>query len=406
MSYDAEAFDAFEAAGWAEKDAGAYDMLLGRVTQRFAEPLLDAVDAGPGMRLLDLATGPGYVAGRAVARGAEAVGLDRSEAMLEFARQHVPGVEFVRGDVTDVPFDDGSFDAVTGAFLLLHLGEPERAGEEAARVLVPGGAVAFTVWDVPSRGRWLGVLVDAIDDVGVSPSAAVPAGPPFFRFADEAELTELLTGAGLTDPVMQTVETRAGGRKCGRALERTHCRGRAHARGRARSERRRAACDPSSLRRIARRPRRRRRLRGVGVGQARLGAKAVIDRERLVADALAAVSIPSFTGSEEAMAALVRGAVRGARARRPVAAGRGRARERARDPRRHRRRADADVQRAHGHVVLRPRAVAGRDPRLPAGGLRARRADLRARDLEHEGRARRLPRGGAGARRYAADAAT
>ena len=206
MSYDAEAFDAFEAAGWAEKDAGAYDMLLGRVTQRFAEPLLDAVGAGPGMRLLDLATGPGYVAGRAVARGAEAVGLDRSEAMLEFARQHVPGVEFVRGDVTDVPFDDGSFDAVTGAFLLLHLGEPERAGEEAARVLVPGGAVAFTVWDVPARGRWLGVLVDAIGDVGVSPSSAVPEGPPFFRFADDGELTELLTGAGLTDPLMQTVE--------------------------------------------------------------------------------------------------------------------------------------------------------------------------------------------------------
>ena len=206
MSYDVEAFDAFEAAGWAEKDAGAYDKLLGRVTERFAEPLLDAVEAGPGMRLLDLATGPGYVAGRAVARGAEAVGLDRSEAMLEFAREHVPGVEFVRGDVTDVPFEDESFDAVTGAFLLLHLGEPEQAGAEAARVLEPGGAAAFTVWDVPSRGRWLGVLVDAIDDVGVSAPAGVPAGPPFFRFADEAELTTLITGSGLTDAAVRTVE--------------------------------------------------------------------------------------------------------------------------------------------------------------------------------------------------------
>lgn len=206
MSYDPEAFDVFEAAGWAEKDAGAYDMLLGRVTERFAEPLLDAVGAGPGTRLLDLATGPGYVAGRAVARGAEAVGLDRSEAMLAFAREHVPGVEFVRGDVTDVPFEDESFDAVTGAFLLLHLGEPERAGAEAARVLEPGGAAAFTVWDVPSRGRWLGVLVDAIEDVGVSAPADVPAGPPFFRFADEAELTELIAGAGLADPAVDAVE--------------------------------------------------------------------------------------------------------------------------------------------------------------------------------------------------------
>ncbi len=206
MSYDPERFDAFEAAGWAEKDAGAYDLLLGRVTERCAEPLLDAVGAGRGTRLLDLATGPGYVAGRAVARGAEAVGLDLSEGMLEFARAHVSGVEFVRGDVTAVPFEDESFDAVTAAFLLLHLAKPERAAAEAARVLESGGAVAFTVWDLPSRGRWLGVLVDAIEEVGVSAPDDVPAGPAFFRFADEAELTALMTGAGLADPAVRTVE--------------------------------------------------------------------------------------------------------------------------------------------------------------------------------------------------------
>ena len=173
---------------------------------RLADPLLDAVEAGPGTQLLDLATGPGYVAGRAVARGAEAVGVDLSEVMLEFAREHVPGVEFVRGDVTALPFEDESFNAVTAAFLLLHLADPERASAEAARVLEPGGAVAFTVWDVPARGRWLGVLVDAIDEVGISAPAAVPAGPPFFRFADDGELTQLLAGAGLADPVVRNVE--------------------------------------------------------------------------------------------------------------------------------------------------------------------------------------------------------
>lgn len=206
MSYDPVAFDAFEAAGWAEKDVDAYDMLLGRVTKRLAEPLLDAVSAGAGARLLDLATGPGYVAGRAVARGAKAVGLDLSEGMLEFARRHVPGVEFVRGDVTALPFEDESFNAVTAAFVLLHLAEPERAAAEAARVLEPGGAVAFTVWNVPARGRWLGVVVDAIEEVGVAAPNDVPAGPPFFRFADEKELTQLITGAGLADAAVRTVE--------------------------------------------------------------------------------------------------------------------------------------------------------------------------------------------------------
>jgi hypothetical protein len=59
---------------------------------------------------------------------------------------------------------------------------------------------------VPARGRWLGVLVDAIEEVGVSSPADVPAGPPFFRFADETELTQLITDAGLADPAVRTVE--------------------------------------------------------------------------------------------------------------------------------------------------------------------------------------------------------
>ena len=77
-----------------------------------------------------------------------------------------------------------------------------------------------------------------------------------------------------------------------------------------------------------------------------------------------------------------------------VAAGRGRPRERARHLARHRRRLEPDVQRAHGHLVLGPRAVARRGARLPAERVRARRAALRARHLEHEGRARLLRRGG------------
>ena len=68
---DFDAFDAFEEAGWSTKEAAAYDSLLGRVTSRLADALLDAVGAGPGKRLLDVATGPGYVAASAAGRGAD-----------------------------------------------------------------------------------------------------------------------------------------------------------------------------------------------------------------------------------------------------------------------------------------------------------------------------------------------
>ncbi len=197
--FDAEAFEAFEAKGWTTKEAATYDALAGRVTARVATPLLEAVGAGSGTRLLDVATGPGYVAAEAVERGAEPVGVDFSETMLAHARAHVPGVEFVLGDATALPFEDASFDAVVAAFVLLHLGAPERAVAEAARVLKPGGRAAFTVWDEPSRGRWLGVFFEAFRGAGAQPPPDVPAGPDFFRFADAAEFTALLEGAGLRD---------------------------------------------------------------------------------------------------------------------------------------------------------------------------------------------------------------
>ena len=204
--YDASAFDAFEEVGWATKDADAYDALAGRVTARVAEPLLDAVRVGPGTKVLDVATGPGYVAAKAVERGAEPTGLDLSETMLAHARSHVAGVDFVQGDATALPFADASFDAFVAAFLLLHVGMPERVVAEANRVLRPRGRAAFTVWDEPPRGRWIGVFFKAFMGAVAHPPPDVPAGPNFFGLANEAEFTALLEGASLTEVEVDTVE--------------------------------------------------------------------------------------------------------------------------------------------------------------------------------------------------------
>jgi SAM-dependent methyltransferase len=204
--YDPDAFDAYEVRGWATKEAARYDELAGRVTSQVADVLLDAVGVEAGMRVLDVATGPGYVAGRAHARGARATGLDFSETMLTLARERHPHAQFTRGDATALPFAAGSFDAVVGAFVLLHLGRPERAAAEAFRVLARGGRAAFSVWGLPSEGRWLGVLLDALADTGAGPPAEIPPGPAIFRFADDAEFTGLLVGAGFADVAVKTAE--------------------------------------------------------------------------------------------------------------------------------------------------------------------------------------------------------
>ena len=202
---DADAFNAFEAAGWEER-ARAYDRFFRSLTSRLAEPLLDAASVVGGTRVLDIATGPGYVAGRAAARGAEVVGADVAESMLELARELQPGVEFRQADAHDLPFADGSFDAVVGNFAILHLGRPEQAVAEFVRVLAPGGRLALTVWDAPDRARFLGVLLDAFAEAGATPPEGVPAGPDFFRFANDEEFDALLCDQGLEERLVETIE--------------------------------------------------------------------------------------------------------------------------------------------------------------------------------------------------------
>ena len=155
--------------------------------------------------MLDVATGPGYVAAEAAERGAAIIGLDIAEAMLSLARRRHPQIEFRRGDVEALPFPDGSFDAVVGNFIMLHLGRPEQAAAEFVRVLAPGGRLALTVWDVPEKARLLGVLVDAVAAAEATPPEEIPVGPPIFRFADDREFDRLLGSQGLEDIQVRTI---------------------------------------------------------------------------------------------------------------------------------------------------------------------------------------------------------
>jgi SAM-dependent methyltransferase len=155
--------------------------------------------------VLDVASGPGYVAAKAAERGAAIIGLDIAEAMISLARRLYPQLEFRRGNVEALPFPDRSFDAVVGNFILLHLGRPERAAAEFVRVLAPGGRIALTVWDVPERARLLGVLVDAVAAAGASAPEEIPVGPPIFRFSEEEELARLLRSQGLGGIQVRTI---------------------------------------------------------------------------------------------------------------------------------------------------------------------------------------------------------
>ena len=82
-------------------------------------------------------------------RGADVIGIDRSEEMLIWAKQKVRNerlkVNFQAADAMDLPFPDSSFDGVVSNGLLCFLKEPEMALMEMHRVLKPGGRIVIGV---------------------------------------------------------------------------------------------------------------------------------------------------------------------------------------------------------------------------------------------------------------------
>lgn len=197
-SSEAERLRAFERQGH-DALAGSYHAFFAAVTALATDPLFDEVHLRPGARLLDVASGPGALAAEAANRGARPVGVDLSPRMIELAQGLHPTIEYREADVEHLPFPDDAFDAVVCGFGLGHFPRPELAVAECVRTLSPGGRIAFSWWDDPSRQRIQGIFRDAIAEIGVSALPDVPQGHNVFRFSDSNEFLRLLQAAGLTE---------------------------------------------------------------------------------------------------------------------------------------------------------------------------------------------------------------
>jgi SAM-dependent methyltransferase len=196
-------FHDFEQAGW-ERAADHYGDAFGSLTSQTIPPLLRAAAVGKGTRLLDVASGPGYVAGEAAALGALPVGVDFASEMVVLASRRYPSLTFEQGDAEALRFADRSFDAVTINFGVLHLARPDTALAEAHRVLTPDGRCALTVWAAPDVSVGFGIVLNAIETHGRM-DVPLPAGPPFFRFSDAAEASRSMSAAGFVDARVETV---------------------------------------------------------------------------------------------------------------------------------------------------------------------------------------------------------
>jgi demethylmenaquinone methyltransferase / 2-methoxy-6-polyprenyl-1,4-benzoquinol methylase len=128
-----------------DRIAPVYDamnrVMTAGLDQRWRRLAADAV-VRPSDRVLDACCGTGDLAVAGARAGGRVTGLDFSEAMLERARRKAPELEWVRGDVTAMPFEDGSFDAATVGFGIRNVPDLHAGLSELRRVLRPGGRLA------------------------------------------------------------------------------------------------------------------------------------------------------------------------------------------------------------------------------------------------------------------------
>ncbi|OMC20413.1 methylase [Mycobacterium colombiense] len=160
-------------------------LLQGRLYDDYTEHALRLAGLRPGMRVLDIGSGPGdvsFIAARLVGPTGTVLGVDAAPAMVELARARaaekgLSTVHFMQSAVDSIALDE-PVDAVVGRLILMHLPDPAATLRHLSSFVRPGGVVAFSenditaahgVPDTPLFRRVTGGIVRAFEAMGLSP---------------------------------------------------------------------------------------------------------------------------------------------------------------------------------------------------------------------------------------------
>lgn len=193
-----------------DRIAGVYDVMNSVMTaglhHRWRERAVDLARVGPGSRALDVATGTGDLAIALAARGADVVGSDFSEGMLDRARVKSSAVRWEHGNALELDYPDGAFDAATVGFGARNFSDLGLGLREMTRVVRPGGRVVVLEITTPTRpplstffSLWFDRIVPLLGRVTGEDQAYTYLPSSVKRFPSPRELGTVMVEAGLTD---------------------------------------------------------------------------------------------------------------------------------------------------------------------------------------------------------------
>jgi len=172
--------------------ADRYDLITAVLSYgqdaKWKKKLVSIADVRKGERALDLAAGTGDIAFAVAARGAKTIGLDITHRMLELAHLRQGGqastnpVEFIGGDMINLPFRSSSFDLVTTGYGLRNVPDLSAAIDEIARVLRPGGRLLSLDFNKPENAIVRGAYLAYLTMVGSTLGWLLHRDPDTYRY--------------------------------------------------------------------------------------------------------------------------------------------------------------------------------------------------------------------------------
>jgi len=185
--------------------------LVPLIFDRYADDLAERAAALSPSAVLETAAGSGVVPRALAPRlGPEAryVVTDLNQPMLDHAASKQgtdDRLDWHQADALDLPFDDGTFDAVLCQFGVMFFPDQIQGYSEARRVLRPGGHYIFNVWDQISQNEFADIVTNTAAEIFADdPPSFLPRTPHGYH--DVSAIKADLNAAGFSEISVETIE--------------------------------------------------------------------------------------------------------------------------------------------------------------------------------------------------------